>query len=81
MQQPVFYYTEPESLLSYLGRFNYTFKNRYLFTATFRADGSSKFTDGNKWGYFPAFAFAWKAKQESFLKNSNFISSKLSGII
>lgn len=74
VQQPVFYYTEPESLLSYLGRFNYTFKNRYLFTATFRADGSSKFTDGNKWGYFPAFAFAWKAKQESFLKNSNFIS-------
>ncbi len=73
-QQPTFYYTEQESLLSYLARFNYTLYNKYLFTATFRADGSSKFTEGNRWGYFPAFAFAWKLKEEKFMKNSKFIS-------
>ena len=73
-QQPTFYYTEQESLLSYLARFNYTLYNKYLFTATFRADGSSKFTEGNRWGYFPAFAFAWKLKEEKFIKNSKFIS-------
>ena len=48
--------------------------NRYLFTGTFRADGSSKFSPGNQWGYFPALSFAWKAKEESFLKNSKAIS-------
>lgn len=73
-QQPVFYYTEGEALFSYLGRLNYTLKNKYLFTATFRADASSKFVDTNKWGYFPAFAFAWKLKEEKFLQDSKFIS-------
>lgn len=73
-QQPVFYHTEPESLLSYLGRLNYTLANRYLFTATFRADGSSKFVKGNRWAYFPAFAFAWKINKEKFLRNSETIS-------
>ncbi|MDG5490083.1 TonB-dependent receptor [Psychroserpens sp. SPM9] len=73
-QQPTFYYTEEESLLSYLGRLNYTMFNKYLFTATFRADGSSKFRGDNRWGYFPAFAFAWKMKEENFLKDSKFIS-------
>ncbi|HIC30831.1 MAG TPA: SusC/RagA family TonB-linked outer membrane protein, partial [Flavobacteriaceae bacterium] len=65
---------EPESLLSYLARVNYTLKNKYLFTATFRADGSSKFSEGNKWGYFPAFAFAWKINKERFLRKSTTIS-------
>ncbi|APY08241.1 hypothetical protein BWZ20_07975 [Winogradskyella sp. J14-2] len=73
-QQPVFYYTEEESLLSYLGRINYTMFDKYLFTATFRADGSSKFRGNNRWGYFPAFAFAWKMKEENFLKDSKLIS-------
>lgn len=73
-QQPTVFSKVPESLLSYLGRLNYTLANKYLFTATFRADGSSKFTDGNKWGYFPAFAFAWRLKNENFLEDSKFIS-------
>lgn len=74
-QQPVFYNENPESLLSYLGRINYTYKNRYIFTGTFRADGSSKFTDGNKWGYFPALAFAWRIDKEKFLRKSKLISN------
>ena len=57
------------SLLSYLGRINYTLKSRYLFTASFRADGSSKFPKGNKFSYFPSGAFAWKMNEEAFLKN------------
>lgn len=73
-QQPTFYFKQPESLLSYLARVNYTMYNKYLFTATFRADGSSKFATGEKWGYFPAVAFAWKIKKENFLKNSEFVS-------
>lgn len=43
--------------------------DRYLFTATVRADGSSRFAEGHKWGVFPSFAFAWKMKEEAFLKN------------
>ncbi|WP_162141674.1 TonB-dependent receptor [Pedobacter heparinus] len=55
------------TLQSYFSRVNYGYQSRYLFTATFRADGSSKFPN-NKWGYFPSGAFAWKMKEESFLK-------------
>ena len=73
-QQPIFYFKQPESLLSYLARINYTMYNKYLFTATFRADGSSKFATGEKWGYFPAVAFAWKIKEESFLEDSKLVS-------
>ncbi|GLB49168.1 SusC/RagA family TonB-linked outer membrane protein [Neptunitalea lumnitzerae] len=65
------------SLMSYAGRFNYKLKNRYLFTATMRADGSSRLSDDNKWGYFPSAAVAWIASEENFLKN-NF--SKLSNL-
>lgn len=57
------------SLMSYLGRINYTLKSRYLFTASLRADGSSKFPKGNKFSYFPSGAFAWKMNEEAFLKN------------
>lgn len=71
--QPTFFYKENESLLSFIGRLNYTFKNRYLLTATYRADGSSRFGPGNKWGHFPALALAWKVNQESFLKNNDTI--------
>lgn len=66
---------ERESIISFLGRLNYTLKNRYLFTATYRADGSSKFAKGNRWGHFPAFAFAWKVHKEKFLKKSKIISN------
>ncbi|MCH5598233.1 SusC/RagA family TonB-linked outer membrane protein [Niabella ginsengisoli] len=60
--------------LSWLSRINYTLLNRYLFTASFRADGSDKFGAGNKYGYFPSFAFAWKVDQENFLKDVSAIS-------
>jgi len=57
------------ALLSYLGRVNYSYDNRYLATATFRADGSSRFGKSNRYGYFPSFALAWKFTNESFVKN------------
>ena len=57
-------------ILSYLGRINLNlFKGKYLTTFSYRADGSSKFTDKNKWGYFPSAALAWKLNEESFLMN------------
>jgi TonB-linked SusC/RagA family outer membrane protein len=61
-------------LLSYLSRINYSFNNKYLFTVSFRADGSSKYSEGNKWGYFPSGAFAWKLKEEDFLKEVSFLT-------
>ena len=64
-------------ILSYLGRLNYTFDNKYYITASFRSDGSSKYSDGNKWGYFPSGAIAWKIKEENFMKNIDVISNLL----
>lgn len=64
-----------DRLLSFFGRVNYDFKNRYLFTATMRADGSSKFLGNNRWGYFPSAAAAWKMSEESFLKDVSWLSS------
>lgn len=61
------------SLVSYFGRVNYNLLERYLITATFRADGSSRFAKGKKWGYFPSAAFAWKINQEKFLRNVEWI--------
>ncbi|MCG8319589.1 MAG: SusC/RagA family TonB-linked outer membrane protein [Cytophagales bacterium] len=55
------------SLLSYLGRVNYNLFNKYLFTASMRADGSSRFGENNKFGYFPSFAFGWKLAEEAFI--------------
>ena len=63
------YISADDRLSSYFGRVNYTLKDRYLFTATMRADGSSKFADGNQWGYFPSAAFGWKISEEDFLKD------------
>ena len=66
-------YTE-SALRSYLGRFNYSYMGKYLLTASFRADGSSKFQKtSNKWGYFPSFSLGWRVSEEEFLKNSDFI--------
>ncbi len=59
----------PVSRLSYMFRANYTLKDRYLFTATIRADGSSKFGSNNRWGYFPSAAIGWRMSEESFLKD------------
>ncbi|MEI6140152.1 MAG: TonB-dependent receptor [Mariniphaga sp.] len=61
-------------LLSYLGRVNYSLNSKYLFTASIRADGSSKYSEGSKWGYFPSGAFAWKVKEEDFMKDVKLIS-------
>lgn len=59
-----------DKLLSFFGRINYDYKDRYLFTATYRADGSSIFLGDNRWGYFPSAAVAWKISEESFLKDN-----------
>lgn len=62
------------TMSSFLGRINYNIKSKYLFTTTFRADGSSRFIN-NKWGYFPSGAFAWRISSEPFMKKLAFISS------
>jgi TonB-linked SusC/RagA family outer membrane protein len=62
-------------LLSYLGRINYNFKNKYFATLSYRADGSSKFSKGNKWGYFPSAALAWRISEEDFLKDNPLFSN------
>jgi TonB-dependent starch-binding outer membrane protein SusC len=62
------------ALLSYLGRANYNFRDRYLFTVTGRADGSSRFGANNKWGFFPSVAFAWRAIDEGFLRDQTLFS-------
>jgi TonB-linked SusC/RagA family outer membrane protein len=54
---------------SYFGRVNYSFQDKYLLTATMRADGSSKFTEGNKWGYFPSVGVGWVISKEKFMDN------------
>lgn len=60
--------------LSYLSRVNYSYKNKYFATVSFRADGSDKFGPGNRWGYFPATALAWKVSNEKFMKNMKHVS-------
>lgn len=59
-------------LVSFFGRANYTLLDRYFLTATVRDDGSSRFKE--HWAWFPSFAFAWKANEEAFLKNANWLS-------
>ncbi len=54
---------------SYIGRLNYNFNDRYLVTATFRADGTSKFAAGNHWGYFPSVGVGWNISKEAFMSN------------
>ncbi|MHA7942854.1 SusC/RagA family TonB-linked outer membrane protein [Formosa sp. 3Alg 14/1] len=56
-------------LVSFTGRINYQYDDRYLFTATARADGSSRFSEGNKWGFFPSAAIAWRVSEEAFFDN------------
>jgi TonB-linked SusC/RagA family outer membrane protein len=63
------------SMVSYLFRTNYNYKGKYLLTATFRADGSSKFSEGNRWGYFPSFALGWNISKEPFFPQSEFIDN------
>ncbi|MCV9928568.1 SusC/RagA family TonB-linked outer membrane protein [Flavobacterium sp. LS1R49] len=63
-------YAQENELQSYFGRVNYTFNEKYLLTASMRADGSTRFGDNNKYGYFPSFALGWNISKEGFLKES-----------
>ena len=69
-----------DKLLSFFGRVNYNLMDKYLFTASVRADGSSKFGKNNKWGYFPAFSAAWRLGEEDFIKNLEIFSDLKSRI-
>lgn len=59
-----------EKTSSFFGRINYDYKGKYLASAIFRADGSSKFAPGNQWGYFPSAALAWRISDEAFMKST-----------
>jgi len=63
------------TLASFLARANYSFNNKYMLTASIRADGSSRFGADHKWGYFPSAALAWRISEESFMQDINFINS------
>ncbi len=65
------YYDPDDILLSYFARVNYDYDSKYLLSATFRADGSSKFSSDNRWGFFPSAAVAWRISSEPFMKWSN----------
>lgn len=68
-------FDRPENLLiSYYGRMIYTYDNRYVLSGTLRTDGSSRFSQDNRWGYFPSVGFTWRAKNEGFLKDKQAIS-------
>ena len=64
-----------EAMNSFLARGNYSYKNKYIATATFRADGSSKFAEGNRYGYFPSFSVAWRITEESFMQSLGLFSN------
>jgi hypothetical protein len=64
----------PNRILSYFGRANYTLLDKYILTATFRADGSSNFSPEHRWGYFPAAALAWRVSEESFLEEADWLN-------
>ncbi len=69
-----------EGLISYLGRVNYSFKDKYLLSASIRADGSSRFAPGHKWGSFPSVSAGWITSREKFLENIKWLSNlKLRG--
>jgi TonB-linked SusC/RagA family outer membrane protein len=63
------------TLVSWLGRVNYSWKNRYNATASFRADGSSRFATGNKWAYFPSLGVSWNVHEENFLRDLHAVSN------
>lgn len=65
---PYRYAESEEAIMSFISRLNYTLANRYNFTATLRADGSSKFAPNERWGYFPSVAFAWQLDKEKIFK-------------
>ena len=68
------HYESEYYLLSFYGRLNYSYDNRYMITATLRSDASSRFAKGNRWGLFPSVALGWKISQEAFLRDSDILS-------
>ncbi len=71
---------EVSTVASYFGRINYAFRDKYLLTATYRADGLSKFQGDNRWGYFPSVGAGWVISKESFMQNQNIFNNlKLRG--
>lgn len=68
------YLNDDDNLLSFFARVNYDYKDKYLLSATLRADGSSKFSADNKWGIFPAVSAAWRLGEEEFIKKLNIFS-------
>ena len=67
-------YKNDHKLISFFGRVNYSFMNRYLITATLRNDGTSRFSKDNRWGLFPSVALGWKIKEEGFMKDVDAVS-------
>jgi TonB-linked SusC/RagA family outer membrane protein len=75
LQGDISSYKNDRRLVSFLGRVNYSYDNTYLFTASFRRDGSTVFGINNKWGNFPSAAFAWRITQEDFMKDQHVFSN------
>lgn len=74
--EPAFDFNIPQNtLISYYGRFNYQFKDKYILTATVRRDGSSRFAEENRWAVFPSTALAWKIGEEGFMQNFTNLSN------
>jgi TonB-linked SusC/RagA family outer membrane protein len=71
---PRVFIPNPNYLISFFGRANYTLNSKYLVTATLRTDGSSRFSEENRWGLFPALALAWRINEEEFLSGVAFLS-------
>ncbi len=75
VSSPTYPFDKPENtLVSFLGRVNYSYMGRYILTGSVRRDGSSKFNPNNRWGTFPSAAFAWRIKEEPFLKDITAVS-------
>lgn len=75
VSSPLFVAKADQQIFSVLGRFNYTFMNKYTLTSSFRYDGVSKFAPGKRYGFFPSFALAWRALEEPFIKDLDIFSS------
>ncbi|NVO21256.1 MAG: TonB-dependent receptor [Bacteroidetes bacterium] len=69
VKNPDIPYKAQKSHVAYIGRVNYSYKNKYIFTTNFRADGSGQFSPQHRWGYFPSFSAGWRISQEDFLKD------------
>ncbi len=69
------FYNPDDRLFSFFGRVNYDYKGKYMISATMRADGSSKFTEGNQWGYFPSAAASWRISGEEWLKDVDWLDN------